>query len=140
MGNLSEYEKTTGCIHSLGYHIVWCPKYRKPVLTGTVRDDLKNILQQVADKHNWTIEEIEIMPDHVHLFVRTPPKASPSFVTNQFKGISSNILRTNYPHLKSRLPTLWSRSYFIATVGRVSEDTIRKYIQDQTTKPAKKKK
>lgn len=137
MGSLSEYERTTGAVHSLGYHIVWCSKYRKRVLVGPVADRLKTLLETKATENGWSIEAMELMPDHVHVFVRCPPLASPARVANQFKGFTSRMLRSEFPHLRSRLPTLWSRSYFAATVGRVSEETIRRYIDEQTTKPTK---
>lgn len=137
MGSLSEYERTAGAVHSLGYHIVWCPKYRKPVLVGPVADRLKELLEAKAAENGWSIEAMELMTDHVHVFVRCPPSASPSRIANQFKGFTSRTLRAEFPHLRSRLPTLWSRSFFAATVGRVSEETIRRYIDEQTTKPIK---
>lgn len=137
MGSLNEYERTAGAVHSLGYHIVWCPKYRKPVLVGPVADRLKELLEAKAAEHGWSIEAMELMPDHVHVFVRCPPLASPSHIANQFKGSTSRVLREEFPHLRSRLPTLWSRSFFVATVGRVSEETIRRYIDEQSTKPIK---
>lgn len=139
MGSLSEYERTTGAVHSIGYHIVWCPKYRKRVLVGPVAVRLKELLEQKASEHGWSLEAMELMPDHVHVFVRARPKDSPAFIANQFKGFTSHALRVEFPHLKSRLPTLWSKSYFVATVGRVAEATIRKYIEEQTTKPVKGK-
>jgi putative transposase len=134
---LSDYERTAGAVHSLGYHIVWCPKYRKPLLVGPVAERLRALLEDKAVEQGWSIEALELMPDHVHVFVRCPPKASPSYIANQFKGFTSRVLRSEFPHLRSRLPTMWSRSFFVATVGRVSEDTIRRYIDEQTTRPTK---
>lgn len=137
MPSLSEYQSNTGAVHSIGWHIVWCPKYRKRVLVDSVSDRLKELLYQKAEEKGWSVEALEVMPDHVHIFVRTLPDDSPSYVANQFKGFTSRILRQEFSHLKSRLPTLWTRSYFIASVGRVSESTIRKYIEEQKTKPAR---
>jgi putative transposase len=139
MGTLSEYEATAGAVHSLGYHIVWCPKYRKRVLVGPVAVRLRELLETKAAENGWSIEAVEIMPDHVHVFVRARPKDSPSFIANQFKGMTSRVLRLEFPHLRSRIPTMWSKSYFVASVGRVAEATILRYIEEQTTKPVKGK-
>lgn len=135
--SLSEYCRTAGAVHSLGLHLVWCPKYRRPVLVGSVAVRLKELLRQKATERNWSIEALEVMPDHVHLLVRTGPDASPALVAHQCKGFTSRMLRSEFPHLRSRLPTLWSKSYFAASVGRVSEATIRRYIAEQTTRPEK---
>ena len=137
MGSLSEYETTAAAVHSLGYHIVWCPKYRKRVLVGPVAVRLTELLHAKAVENGWSIEAMELMPDHVHIFVRAHPKDSPSHIANQFKGSTSHVLRAEFRHLRSTLPTLWSKSFFVATVGQVSEDTIRKYIDEQTTRPTK---
>ncbi len=139
MGPLSEYQRSAGAVHSIGWQIVWCPKYRKTVLVGPVAERLRDLIHTKATKRGWSVETLELMPDHVHLFVRTPPDASPARVAHQLKGFTSRVLRQEFPHLRSRLPTLWSKSYFVASVGRVSEATIRKYIDEQTTRPAKGK-
>lgn len=124
-------------MHSLGYHVVWCPKYRRKVLVGLVADRLQGLIEAKAVEQGWTVEALEVMPDHVHLFIRCGPDTSPARVAHQVKGSTSRALRQEFAHLRSRLPTLWSKSYFAASVGRVSEATIRKYIDEQTTKPTK---
>lgn len=124
-------------MHGLGLHVVWCPKYRKKVLVGAVAARLRELLVAKAAERAWEMVAVELMPDHVHVFVRVGPAASASYVANQFKGFTSRVLRSEFAHLRSRLPTLWSRSYFAATVGRVSEATIRRYIDEQATKPSK---
>lgn len=138
--SLSEYGRTAGAVHSIGWHLVWCPKYRMKVLVGPVAKRLEELLQARAAQHGWDIFTLEVMPDHVHIFVRTPPQTSPAYLANQFKGSTSHALRTEFAHLRTRLPTLWSRSYFIASVGRVSEATIRRYIDEQTTSPRRERK
>jgi putative transposase len=125
------YRKHAGCVFTLKYHIVWCPKYRLPVLIGEVASDLRILLHKKAEELQVTIEAMEIMPDHVHLFVASDPTEAPQRLANQFKGYSSRILREKYPHLRSRIPSLWSRSYYIASVGKVSEATVRRYIAEQ---------
>ena len=139
MGSLSEYRRTVGAVHSLGYHVVWCPKYRKNVLYGVVKDRLVELIDAKCAEQGWTCEALEVMPDHVHLFVRVDPKTSPARIAHQIKGSTSHALRVEFPHLRSKLPTLWSKSYFVASVGRVAEDTIRKYIDEQTTRPTRGK-
>jgi putative transposase len=128
----------SGGVWDIGYHIVFCPKYRRPVLNGAVGVRCAELIRAKADEHGWTIIALEVMPDHVHLFVKARPKDSPSFVANQFKGHTSRILRSEFPSLRSRLPTLWSRSYFVASVGAVSADTVKKYIDTQYERPWRK--
>ena len=132
---MPEYETNRGAAYSLGYHLVWCPKYRRPVLVGPVAARLRELIGQKCDEHGWSIVALEVMPDHVHLFVKADPEASPSYLANQFKGMSSRVLRQEFPALKKRLPTLWSRSYFASTVGSVSAATIKRYIDTQWERP-----
>ena len=123
------HTKTT--IHNIGYHLIWCPKYRRKVLTGDIADRLKDLFFEKAAQLDLVIAEIEIMPDHVHLFVKASPVDSPHNIVFQLKGYSSRILRQEFPSLKSRLPSLWTRSYYCESVGHISEQTIRKYIEEQ---------
>lgn len=127
----SRYSRNAGAIFSLKHHIVWCPKYRRSVLTPPVDARLKELLTEVACEQGMTIHAVEVMPDHVHLFVESDPTLCVAEIVNRFKGRTSRILRQEFPSLRSRLPTLWSRSYFAATVGAVSEATIRRYIEAQ---------
>ncbi|MEV4012282.1 IS200/IS605 family transposase [Nonomuraea angiospora] len=126
-----------GAAYDLGYHLVWCPKYRRPVLSGPVKDRLEELIRQRAAEHDWRIIALDVVPDHVHLCVKSHPKDSPSYVANQFKGLTSRVLRQEFPHLKSRLPTLWSRSYFVATAGTVSAETVQRYIETQDERAPK---
>lgn len=129
----------SGGVYDLGLHIVWCPKYRRPVLGGRVADRLQELIEAKAAEKGWEIIVLEVMPDHVHLFVKHEPKASASYVANQFKGFTSRVLREEFPHLKSRMPTLWSSSFFVASVGTISAETIEKYISTQWERPWTKK-
>ncbi len=133
-----EVQASGGGAYDLGYHVVWCPKYRRPVLTGAVKDRCEALIRARADEHGWRIVTLEVMPDHVHLFVKALPKHSPSYIANQFKGITSRTLRAEFPHLRSRLPTLWSKSYFAATAGAISAATVRSYIDTQYERPWRK--
>jgi len=124
----------SSCAFNLKYHLVWCPKYRLNVLVGDVESRLKELLYEKAEEINATIHDLEIMPDHVHLFVESNPNFAPYKIAAQFKGYTSNILRKEFKHLRSRMPTLWSRSYYIGSIGHISETTIKKYIQNQKTR------
>ena len=119
---------------NLGYHFIWCPKYRRDVLVDGIDIRLKELLIEKATQHGWTIEEMEVMPDYVHVFIKTTPNDSPIFIVSQLKGYSSSMLRKEFPKLKSRLPTLWTRSYFCESVGHISQATIKKYILEQKNK------
>jgi putative transposase len=127
----SRYVKNAGAVFKLSYHIVFCPKYRRKVLVGEVETRLKHVLYATAQQYGVLIETMEIMPDQVHLFVTSDPTRCVAEIVNRLKGASSRILRLEFPHLVSRLPTLWSRSYYAGTVGHVSEATVRKYIENQ---------
>ena len=137
MASLGEYGRTAGAVHSIGFHLVWCSKYRRPVLEDRVADRLRSLIEAKCNERGWGVEALKIKPDHVHLFVRTGPDTSPALVAHQCKGLTSRVLRAEFPHLRSRLPTLWSRSYLVASVGGLSEATIRRYIAEQTTRPEK---
>lgn len=129
--NDKRYRRSAGSVFSLKYHLVWCPKYRRPVLIGEVAKDLQDLLYQKAKELNVEIEALEIQPDLVHLFVSSDPTEAPQRLANQFKGFTSRILRQKYAHLRSRLPSLWSRSYYVGTIGHVSEETVKRYIEAQ---------
>jgi len=127
-----KYSSTT--VYNLGYHLIWCPKYRRKVLVGEVKKHLKQLLYEKAKEIEVEIIEMEIMPYHVHLFVKGKPTDSPHWIVQQFKGYTSRILRKEHKTLRSRLPTLWTRSYYVESVGYISEQTIREYIEEQKNK------
>ncbi|WP_460773944.1 IS200/IS605 family transposase [Nocardiopsis nanhaiensis] len=128
----------SGGVYDLGLHVVWCSKYRRPVLGPRVAQRLEELIRSKADERGWQIITVEVMPDHVHLFVKHDPKASASYVANQFKGYTSRVLREEFPHVRSKLPTLWSSSYFAASVGAVSAEGVQRYIDTQWERPWKK--
>lgn len=130
----SHYKTSAGCVFTLKYHLVWCPKYRMNVLTGKVAERLKELLYEKAEVNKWVIEAVEIMPDHVHLFVSAGPIVAPQRLANSFKGYTSRILRKEFSHIRSRMPALWSRSYYVGSVGHVSEERVKKYIAAQETR------
>src|SRR5215475_5383359 len=130
-GTRPRYARNSGAIFSLKYHVVWCPKYRRQVLVSPVDTRLKTIIETVAAAYGLTVHAMEVMPDHVHLFIAADPTPSVTEIVNRSEGRTSRLLRDEFKSLRSRLPTLWSRSYFAATVGAVSEAAIRRYIETQ---------
>lgn len=127
----SRYARNAGAVFSLKYHVVWCPKYRKPVLVDAVEGRLRSLILEAAALREMPVHALEIMPDHVRLFIETDPRWAPAEFVGKIKANTSRVLRSEFSHLRSRLPTLWSRSYFCATVGAVSEATIKRYIEAQ---------
>lgn len=121
-------------VSELGYDVAWTTKYRLKVLIGDVADDLETLIRGKATVLEVEIKHLAIKPDHVHLFVSAPPEYSPSKLANQFKGYSSRRLREKYRHLVSRMPALWSRSFYVGSAGHVSDKTIARYIASQETR------
>jgi putative transposase len=131
MGAAPRYATNVGAVFSLKYHLVWCPKYRRKVLTAPIDARLKELIVDVAVEHGMIVHSMEVMPDHVHLFVEADPTLAVAEIVNRFKGRSSRVLRQEFGSLRSRLPTLWSRSYYAGSVGAVSEAVVRRYIEAQ---------
>ncbi|NEO45047.1 MAG: IS200/IS605 family transposase [Moorea sp. SIO4A3] len=127
----STYKYNKNIVYSCKYHIVWCPKYRRPVLVGDVEARLKELLHQIAEEIQVEIIELEVMPDHVHLLCECDPQFGIHRVVKRLKGATSRYLREQFPQLKSRLPTLWTNSYFLSTVGGAPLETIKRYVQNQ---------
>jgi putative transposase len=128
------YRKNAGAACSLRYHIVWCPKFRRPVLVDAVADRLRGLLTEKSAELGMEIQALEVMPDHVHLFVESDPTRCVAEIVNRLKGYTSRTLREEFPSLRSRLPTLWSRSYYAGSVGHVSAATVERYIASQKGK------
>lgn len=118
-------------VYSCKYHVVWCPKYRRPVLVNGVDGRLKDIIRETCAEMHAELIEMEVMPDHVHLLVEVDPQYGIHRAVRLIKGRSSRLLRDEYPWLKSRLPTLWTNSYFVSTVGGAPLKTVRQYIENQ---------
>jgi len=126
----TEYQRDEHRVHLIVYHLVWTPKRRKAVLVGAVAKDCKALIEKKCAERGWTILELAIQPDHVHLFVRAWPITSAAEVVKECKGLTSHELREKYPALR-KLPSLWTRSYFAATAGNVSAEVIARYIAAQ---------
>src|ERR1700733_14959315 len=123
MSTMSRWKTSKTAVFNLSYHLIWCPKYRRSVLTEEIQPRLLELLYEKAAELEVEIVKVNILPDHVHVFVRTKPIHSPQFVVGQLKGYTSRILRQEFPKLKSRLPTLWTRSYYIDSIGKLNEYT-----------------
>ena len=117
-------------VHLIVYHLLWCPKRRKPVLGGDVARECRRLLELVCREQGWDLLELAIQPDHVHLFVRVWPTTAAAEVVQACKGRTSHDLRRDFPWLL-RLPSLWTKSYFASTAGTVSSATIQRYIEAQ---------
>jgi putative transposase len=128
-----QYKHSKNKVFLINYHLIWCPKRKKKVLVGEIKTRLGQIINEVAKEKNIEILAIEIMPDHIHLFVSSHPNILVHNLIKAFKGRSSNNLRKEYPELL-KLPSLWTRSYFISTERNVSSETIKKYIEAQNTR------
>lgn len=126
-----EYRSNRNAVFKCTYHVIWCPKYRRKVLVDGVDVRLKEILQGVALEWGTNILEMEVMPDHVHLLLDVDPAVGVKTVMKRMKGRSSRLLREEFPWLKSKLPTLWTNSYFVSTVGGAPLAIVKKYIEDQ---------
>jgi putative transposase len=125
------YRNNRNIVYSCKYHVVWCPKYRRPVLVKGVDDRLKEILRQTAIELQAEVIELEVMPDHVHLLCEVDPQFGIHRLVKRLKGRSSRLLRQEFPGLKRRLPSLWTNSYFVATVGGAPLSVIKQYIESQ---------
>jgi putative transposase len=130
----NRWKSSKHVVFNCSYHLIWCPKYRRKVLNEKIAQRLKELLIEKSLQHEWTIESMEVMPDHVHIFIKATSNDAPVFIVSQLKGYSSFVLRTEFPELKKRLPCLWTRSFYVETIGHISEETIKKYINEQKNK------
>lgn len=121
-------------VFNVSYHILFCPKYRRKILVNGIDIRLKEILVSKAKELGLEIENIEAMPDHVHLFIKAHPRISINSIVSKLKGHSSFMLRNEFPGLKRKLPCMWTRSFYVETIGHISEDTIKQYIENQKNK------
>ena len=118
-------------VTNINYYLIWCPKYRRKVLIGNIEKRLKGILPSIAEGMGCKIETMEIRPDHVHVFLRGVPTLPVHLIVRELKGKTSKVLREEFPELRSKLPSLWTRSYYCETIGCISEETVKKYIENQ---------
>jgi putative transposase len=125
------YKASNNVTYSCKYHLVWTPKYRRKVLTGEIAERLKAIITEVAAETGSEVLSMEVMPDHVHLLADVDPSFGAMKFVRLCKGRSSRLLRQEFPQLKSRLPTLWTNSTFLSTVGGAPLSAVKQYIVKQ---------
>jgi putative transposase len=130
---MDNYIHHNKAVYLTQYHIIWCPHYRRGLLVGPLKTRLEEIIRTVCDENQATIKVLEIMPDHVHIFVSYMYKYPIFKLIKAMKGRSSNFLRKEFPDLR-KMPTLWTRSFFVSSIGQVSENTIKEYIENQWKK------
>ena len=123
----------SSAVYNINYHLVWCPKYRKKILIGDLKEFLDQEITIIAESKNWEILEMRVMPDHIHLFVSCDPLISPTKIVKTFKGITANKAFKMFPRLGQIMwkGKLWSPSYYVGTAGHVSAQTIERYIREQ---------
>ena len=125
------YKSNRNVYYSCKYHVVWCPKYRRKVLVERVAERLKQIIVDVCQEHQAEVLSLEIMPDHVHVLVEVDPQFGIHRLVRLIKGRSSRLLRQEFLSLKTRMPTLWTNSYFVSTVGGAPLSVMKQYIENQ---------
>lgn len=126
-----EYKSNNNVVYSCKYHVVWCPKYRRKVLINGVDERFKQIALEIANEMRFEIIEMEVMPDHVHMLLEVDPQFGIHKAVKRLKGRTSHDLRLEFPWLKKRLPTLWTNSYFVSTVGGAPLSIVKQYIENQ---------
>ena len=134
------YKSNNNVVYSCKYHIIWCPKYRRKVLVEEVSIRLKELIYQIAQALKVEIIEVETDKDHVHILAEVDPQFGVNPFVRRLKGKTSRILRDEFPHLRKRLPTLWTNSYFVATVGGAPLEVIKLYIENQQLSESEKSK
>lgn len=129
-----EYKRDEHRVHLIVYHLIWCPRRRKKILTGEVATECEKIIKAKALEKGWEVLELAMQPDHIHLFIRVFPSVSASQVIKELKGRTAHALHQKFPGL-TKVPSVWTKSYFACTAGNVSAETIEKYIKDQSNVP-----
>lgn len=132
-----DYKSNNNVVYSCKYHVVWCPKYRRKVLVEDVETRLKELIKSACLEKHVDIIQMEVMPDHVHLILEVDPQFGIHRAVKHIKGVTSFYLRGEFKHLTSKLPTLWTNSYFVSTVGGAPLEAIRKYVENQKTSQRK---
>lgn len=126
-----KYKSSNHLVYSCQYHVIFCPKYRRKVLTDGIDERLKELIIEKQEDYGYEVLDMEVMPDHVHLLLDVDPKIGIYSVITKIKGYTSKQLREEFPSLKKRIPTLWTHSKFISSVGSVTLDVVKRYIEEQ---------
>ena len=137
---MTKYRTTETTVYCCRYHIIFCPKYRRKVLLEPIAERFKQIVMSMQEEQNFYVLSMEVMPDHVHMLLDIDPTIGVNVVVARIKGKTAHILNREFPELTRKLPTLWTRSKFIATVGSVSLEVVKKYIEDQKINEQRRKK
>lgn len=137
---MNKYRTTETTVYCCRYHIIFCPKYRRRVLSEPIAERFKQIVMSMQQEQNFYVLGMEVMPDRVHLLLDIDPTIGVNVVVARIKGKTAHILNREFPELTRKLPTLWTRSKFIATVGSVSLEVVKKYIEEQKTNEQRHKK
>lgn len=125
------YKSNNNVVYSSKYHVVWCPKYRRKVLEGPIAKRCEQLIRKTAASYRAEVMALEILPDHVHLLVEVDPQLGIHRLVKNIKGASSHQLRKEFASLKTRLPSLWTNSYFVSTVGGAPLEVIKQYVENQ---------
>jgi putative transposase len=126
-----KYHRDHSIVYSCQYHVIFCPKYRRPVLVDGIDDRIKELIFEKQVEYGYEVLEMEIMSDHVHLILDVDPRLGVVDVVGKIKGYTSHIIRKEFPSIKSRLPSLWTRGKFVSSVGSVSLEVVKAYIESQ---------
>ena len=125
------YQTSRYSTYACEYHIIWCTKYRRSALSDEIQARFKELVLESEEKYGFIVRAIETMADHVHLLMSIPPTENVSIMVGKIKGMTAKVLREEFPHLKSRLPNLWTRSYFVASTGGVTLQVLKQYVESQ---------
>ena len=131
MKKTTEYQRDEHRVHLIVYHLIWCPRRRKPLLTGEIAQRCQELIETTCREKGWTILTLALEPDHIHLFIRCFPGDSAADVVKECKASTAFHLRREFQSVLSKLPSLWTRSYFASTAATVSQEVIQRYIQAQ---------
>lgn len=136
------YHSNSHCKYLIQYHIIWCPKFRYPVLKNGIDIKLKEILHDICKSYHYNVKALEVMPDHIHIFIDCPYTVAPADIARTLKSVSAIRLFKEYPELKrfyAKCGVLWSPGSFISTIGNISEETVKHYIEEQKHAGTKKR-
>ncbi len=127
----NKYRKTKTTVSLINYHFVFCPRYRRKIfLIPNVEERFKDMVKHICEEMEIEIIAIECDKDHTHMFLNCPPTLSPADIMQKIKGVTSRVLRDEFQQL-SKMPSLWTRSYFVSTAGNVCSEAIKKYVENQ---------
>lgn len=124
------YQKTRSSTYACEYHIIWCAKYRRTALSAAIQARFKELVLESQEKYGYIVRAVETLTDHVHLLISIPPTEAVGVMIGKIKGMTAKVLRDEFPYLKSQLPNLWTRSYFVASTGGVTLEVLKQYVEN----------